>query len=965
MRLACLTCALLSLFFAVSAQPPDFELIRKDLEKVDSLIFTNNQRQVYSLMTALRQKMLSKEGQLLLDLYEVRIDFHNRKLDKGPGKLQTLKSSVDGVNDPYLIGNWWLAKGVYHFRAREDDSTLVSSDEAIAWLEQTELPRNLPLIFALRQQVLTSHWRLNKEDEALRYVRRMLKYLDSCCEESVYHVDAYYSMGSIHNTRAETSRARIFIRKAITIARRTGWTEMENDGYVVLGNIQFSDRKYSSAIPYYLMAIERTRQLSGADAFSLIDYYHNLAYMYSQVGDSSACFQTLHVLRRLTLQHSARDPYKNVKLVSLMGSSFLTFGMLDSAAHYTRQSIELTRVFFGNEHLETAWAYNDMAAVYNKRQMYDSAVFYMQQALIAAIPEFNNAETQSGPSIDQLAGKNPLFHLLARKLEYMVSSLRSGGEAQLAAAKVHFKTLDLLLFDSRRRITGEMSQIILTEDMRRFYELGLDLYFPTVDVEGLSDQSLARCYEIFQKSKAIALQAQNLRKNISDPRDLKERNLEKNIQRRLIEIESEMNRIGLLDSLVDKEITLLAELDALSAKPPGFSDHVSDFTAIESAMDEERLEDLLQKSKSKFVEYYWGKENCYLLLWDGQNISMRRIPVDANLRNNILLFREMLVNVTEPAALFQRVSNDLFNDLLGNDFLAGGSPYDELLIIPDGPLAYLPFEALTESKVEEPTFSNLNYLIRSQNIRYDYSSQLAFSHYEPSLIENENILALGSYEESDPSGRQLPGTKRELDAISAVWKGKYLYSASTGDLIDNIERHEVIHLAVHGGADTENLYGSYLEFAGGGQNSNKLYASELYDADLSKIKMTVLSACETGFGRIVFGEGVFSMARAFMYAGCNTVLQSGWIADDFSTTKIIARFYKLLEEGQTASRALRNAKLSFLSESDEKIAHPGRWAVMFYYGREVQRKNQTGWFYALALIPITLLVLFRVKSQKK
>jgi CHAT domain-containing protein len=96
--------------------------------------------------------------------------------------------------------------------------------------------------------------------------------------------------------------------------------------------------------------------------------------------------------------------------------------------------------------------------------------------------------------------------------------------------------------------------------------------------------------------------------------------------------------------------------------------------------------------------------------------------------------------------------------------------------------------------------------------------------------------------------------------------------------------------------------------------------------------LVVLSACETGLGQLVKGEGMVGLNRAFMYAGAPSVAVSLWSVSDQSTSTLLHEFYTSLSRGeQTKSQALRDAKLRLLEQDD--TAHPFHWAPFILVGR--------------------------------
>jgi hypothetical protein len=97
-------------------------------------------------------------------------------------------------------------------------------------------------------------------------------------------------------------------------------------------------------------------------------------------------------------------------------------------------------------------------------------------------------------------------------------------------------------------------------------------------------------------------------------------------------------------------------------------------------------------------------------------------------------------------------------------------------------------------------------------------------------------------------------------------------------------------------------------------------------------RMVVLSACRTGFGKLLKGEGVMSLARSFMYAGCPSIIMTLWEVSDRSGALLMKNFYRHLKRGMTKSEALRQAKLDFIVRADQLKAHPYFWSTYVAIG---------------------------------
>ena len=130
-------------------------------------------------------------------------------------------------------------------------------------------------------------------------------------------------------------------------------------------------------------------------------------------------------------------------------------------------------------------------------------------------------------------------------------------------------------------------------------------------------------------------------------------------------------------------------------------------------------------------------------------------------------------------------------------------------------------------------------------------------------------------------------------------------------------------------------------------------------------QMVVLSACETGIGKEFPGEGIFSMARGFAYAGCPSIIMSLWRVNDEFTAKLMDDFYKNLKDGSGIPEAIRIAKMSFLDESSSFRAFPYYWSGFVSLGDPSPVRESGKWQYLFWIIPmIVVLGYLYLRMQK-
>ncbi|MCT4603818.1 MAG: CHAT domain-containing protein, partial [Marinifilum sp.] len=269
----------------------------------------------------------------------------------------------------------------------------------------------------------------------------------------------------------------------------------------------------------------------------------------------------------------------------------------------------------------------------------------------------------------------------------------------------------------------------------------------------------------------------------------------------------------------------------------------------------------------------------------------------------------------------------------------------KLIIVPDGKMAYVPFGVLIKSEANSNrmNYRDLDYLIKSHTITYQNSATIGFTIESAgfSILSSKSVLAFApSYKGVDDSILYterayrdklypLPYTKEEVNNISNVMKGDlYLDDLATEqNFKNNASNYDVLHLAMHTIIDDENPMYSKLVFTQTNDTiqDGLLNTHEIYNMNFNA-RMVVLSACNTGDGKLLKGEGVMSLARGFFYAGCPSIIMTLWTVEDQTGSNLMTNFYANLSEGLQKDQALRNAKLKYLETADPLKSHPYFWS---------------------------------------
>ncbi len=225
--------------------------------------------------------------------------------------------------------------------------------------------------------------------------------------------------------------------------------------------------------------------------------------------------------------------------------------------------------------------------------------------------------------------------------------------------------------------------------------------------------------------------------------------------------------------------------------------------------------------------------------------------------------------------------------------------------------------------------------------------------------------------------RRLLATRQEAKAIMEVTpQGQGLtamdFDASTSLISSGeLERFKIIHFATHGVVNTEHpeLSGVVLSLVNdkGESENGFLQLHDIYNLDLAQAQLVVLSACRTGLGKEVRGEGVMGLTRGFMYAGSESVIASLWKVDDRATAELMKHFYQaMFEDHLTPAAALRKAKEAMWQQP--RWHAPYFWAAFVLQGEYrdpivVPNTNRFRNHALIAMIVLSVIVVTMLKSK--
>lgn len=375
-----------------------------------------------------------------------------------------------------------------------------------------------------------------------------------------------------------------------------------------------------------------------------------------------------------------------------------------------------------------------------------------------------------------------------------------------------------------------------------------------------------------------------------------------------------------------------------------------------------KIDDLylrLEKNKAILVEYFMGVNHIYIFTLNQNKIQLQSVRNSDTATPKLVHFIDFFSNaktISENPLAYNHYANVAYKVLK----LPKKSSLENLIIIPDGVLSFLPFEALITKENKTNNFAEMNYLLNDYSIGYSNSADFYLNAIP---FQDQQQTILGVFPIFTGTSLELAFSEKELQNLNANFKGKYLthHNATFDNFKKSAANYSILHLSTHANS------GDISEPAKIRFYDQEIVYSEFYNLKL-KPDLVVLSACETGIGKLYKAEGAMSIARGFQFAGAENLLFSLWKVNDFTTSVLMEKFYTNVKKGNSYFDSNHLAKLDFIKDENLPNAKksPYYWSSFVYYGR-LENPSETNYFVWIALIGglIALLLLWKIFYSKK
>ncbi len=415
------------------------------------------------------------------------------------------------------------------------------------------------------------------------------------------------------------------------------------------------------------------------------------------------------------------------------------------------------------------------------------------------------------------------------------------------------------------------------------------------------------------------------------------------LQVRLMQTSSPVERGQLLDNLVEYERRLGLAWTRDNAPSQRLPVQPAALTNVENDLHPDEV----------LLEYVLDDPTSFCITVTRRGAHVQALPVG---RKEVEKLVQQFVDDVRAKGAGIDASKRLFRVLV--EPIPEAKTATRFIIAPDGMLNLLPFEALRDGRGD--------YLLKSRVISYVPSGTIldVLRRERRNVRAPRPFLGVGdvAYENQGGAGRRiptpdtvrarlvrgmadlsgvrlqdLPETREEVERIGKIVGRDAVMllgkdATETAFKKEPLDQFRVLHLAVHGFADTQYPERSALVLGTDPKSSDDglLQVREIIRLRLNA-ELTTLSACDTGVGKLQGQEGVSNLVEAFLVAGSKSVVASLWSADDTYASALMDRFYQRLGQGEDTSSALRNAKLDLLAKYGDKVS-PFYWAAFIAVG---------------------------------
>ncbi len=791
---------------------------------------------------------------------------------------------------------------------------------------------------------------------------------------SILHYRIYDLLGAIYQDEGNIEQSIYFFYKALSIKKKRSDKDLSPlvKSYNNLGAAFYKNGKITDSIEFYSEALKIIdNNKLDFKKYLKSKIYNNLGLAYCEKMDFNKTIELCSQVN--TIMDEAYHP-ETSRSDFYLGSAYYNLKNYETAENYYLKSLEKHKKVFGNNHPETANVILQLGLLYLDIEATDKGLEYLNKSftIIKETSAYQDIINISNIICSNYLNKkyyNKSLPIILTAVEVIEKNRKtdvSGG--------ILFITRNIISFYYTLTVFKEI------EDLRTFFNISERMRSMGYS-ERLSIKSAAHACGI---SNDIIMQFQNLRDNIEHLSTIRQKIISLPIFEMTDEERNyhEKRLSNLSSQLAQAESDFIALDNSLMSNEKYRQLRNPDIATIEQAKelcgtDGIILEYIIPPQKGEYL-------NPYILIISAEDTEVIELDKEYLYSDKIDDFRKEITkcNPSDITTCYdyseltvKKLSIDLYNTLI-NPVQQYIKNKNHLIIVPDGPLAFLPFDALRDAdgnylNKKLITFTpsiSVSVMIRDRNYTID-KKFLAFGggiysdkddkkgetkgRYRNHLLPQEDNKRIAERCFNKPSEyfsecgfkwNNISGTGDEVIQIGKeifnnsgvdiytghdVTEKKLKQLSAEGRLLD----YKSIHFSCHGYFNPEYpLYSAlvFSEVSGLINDSEEDGYLTVEDASVLNIKaeIVVLSACNTGMGKFVSGDGITGLTRGFQVAGANSVLVTLWEVDDEATKKFMVSMYSKVQKDKCSYReAVKRTKDEFITKKSD----PYYWAGFVLY----------------------------------
>jgi CHAT domain-containing protein len=754
--------------------------------------------------------------------------------------------------------------------------------------------------------------------------------------------------------------------------------------YDQIGGFYQAFEHYTEAMLYFEKSRKYKEELFGLESMPYAQYWYNMGrtlYYLNRPEEALERYTKSAALRKEILGDNS-PLYADC--LSDMAECYRMLGQYPKALSNFKQSSSIYKENYGMYHSYHIGDLANVADIYKLMGQTDLALSLYQECLsLTTQGRWKSESILENPPVELIKNNYSLNRIVINKhkilkekgiqnrnIKYLIAALKT---LDLSTSEQHKFYLELGGLQNRKDLVESISEIY-----RYKADLSFELFRMSADTVYLDD-----LFEYSENSKAFNL-------------------------RDILRGDKAASFAGVPDSLVQEEKKLSNQIHLYLENE---YDSENEETKEQFVEWQERLDEIKLIIKDSYPQYAGIRYDLQALTRQQAQQSLGQDESLVIIMKGVEYYYRLMLNKSDfevfqlgHISMIEGCVDEMYqamNDAQSQQFsessnflykLIFGDIADQLnstiFWIPDAYMHQLNPEILVKEVPKNSSgidFSQLAYLLHDFEFIVNHSVVLTQEWYD--YLDKDKaiypMLGISPFSkaksdeacvEKDRKLIRLPWSEKAIHELDNQYKGNFLVGqdATKSEVLTYLSKSNILHFGTHAITNNEEPLHSGLVLACDKDDpsweARNLSAAELYGISLNA-KLAVLTACQTGKGKFESGEGVISLARAFNFAGCPSLLMTLWSVDDRASSWIVLDFYQNLRQQLTISNSLHSAKKEYLRKHSGDLANPVYWGGMVMIGENqvvlMETKSSLFSYGPLIGIAVILVLLFLLFARKK